>query len=83
MTELDKTSAIHRAELQRLLDSPPEKPTGELIGELVAFGNTIGHDAGNALLAANPELRQIMFAQRPLRDAHRQGDLRCGVVGCA
>ena len=61
MTELDKTSAIHRAELQRLLDSPPEKPTGELIGELVAFGNTIGHDAGNALLAADPEL----FKRRP------------------
>lgn len=61
MIELDHTQALHRAELQRLLDSPADKPTSELIGELVAFGNSIGHDAGNALLAADPSL----FARRP------------------
>jgi hypothetical protein len=56
MNLMTDIQAQHRADLLRLLASPPEKHTSELIGDLVALGNAMGHDVGNALLVEDPTL---------------------------
>lgn len=51
-----------KEELERIVDSSSDRDPGEVILELYALGDRIGHEVGERLLATHPEL----FVYRPV-----------------